>query len=96
MPTRSVILDDQQDRLIEDLVRSGRFRSASDVIGEGLRMVHSRETGDAGKLEVLRAEARLGIDALDRGEFEEFPDAAALTDYLGDVAQRLPSRPQGR
>ncbi len=96
MPIRNVILDEQQDRLIEDLVRSGRFRSAGDVIGEGLRMVHGREMGEAGKLDVLRAEARLGIAVLDRGDFKDFSDVAALTTHLDDVAQRLPSGPKRR
>jgi hypothetical protein len=42
--------------------------------------------GDAAtKLEALRAAAQCGVSAFDRGEFKEFPDAAALVAYLNTI-----------
>ena len=72
MPTRNVVLTDRQENLIEALVQSGRYQNASEVMREGLRLVEDRETEEATKLKALRAVARLGADAFDRGDFKEF------------------------
>jgi antitoxin ParD1/3/4 len=89
MPTRNVVLTGRQETLIESLVQSGRYQNASEVIREGLRMIENREVEDAAKLEGLRAAARVGVSALDRGAFKEFADASALRTHLerlGDPA----------
>ncbi|WP_315837020.1 hypothetical protein [Bradyrhizobium prioriisuperbiae] len=44
---------------------------------------------DVGKLKALRAAARLGADALDRGEFKEFKNAEDLQIYLNDVSEKV-------
>ena len=41
--TRNVSLPPSQDRFIRAQVRSGRFRSASEVVREGLRMLEEAE-----------------------------------------------------
>lgn len=43
MPTRNIVLTDQQAQFVEQLVRSGRYQNASEVLREGLRMLHTRE-----------------------------------------------------
>lgn len=92
MPTRNVVLTNHQAQFIEILVRSGRYQNASEVMREGLRMVERREADDAAKLEVLRAAAKVGTDALDRGDFREFATADALGDYLEALAVGIRSR----
>ena len=82
MPTRNVVLTERQETLIESLVQSGRYQNASEVMREGLRLVENREAEEAAKLSALRGAAQIGIAALDRGEFKEFPDAPALTAHL--------------
>ena len=42
MPTCSVELTDHDDQLVDDLVTSGRFQNASEVLGAGLRLLGSR------------------------------------------------------
>jgi len=37
MPTRNVVLTDHQASLVEQLVTSGRYQNASEVLREGLR-----------------------------------------------------------
>jgi putative addiction module CopG family antidote len=39
VPTRNVVLTDYQADLVERLVSSGRYQSASEVLREGLRLV---------------------------------------------------------
>ena len=41
--TRSVTLDDQLEKFIDEQVASGRFGSASDVVSEGLRRFEAEE-----------------------------------------------------
>lgn len=63
---------------------------------EGLRLVEDRETAEAGKLEALRAAAQLGISAIERGEFKEFANGSALTEYLGELADRIGGRTKSK
>jgi len=92
MPTRNVVLTQRQEELIETLVTSGRYQNASEVLRDGLRLVEQREAEDAGKLRVLRAAARVGVGALDRGEFKEFRSVEDLQTYLNDLSEKVISR----
>ena len=87
MPTRNVVLTEHQEMLIEALVQSGRYQNAS----EGLRLVENREVEEATKLETLRAAAQLGVSALERGEFKEFPNGLALLAHLNKIANKAAS-----
>jgi antitoxin ParD1/3/4 len=95
MPTRNVVLTERQQELIDDLVKSGRYQNASEVLRDGLRLVEQREAEDAGKLKALRAAARVGLGALDRGEFKEFRSAKDLQAYLNDLSDRVISKASG-
>jgi len=92
MPTRNVVLTERQEELIESLVKSGRYQNASEVLRDGLRLVEQREAEDAGKLEALRTAARVGVGALERGEFKEFRNIEDLQAYLNDLSDKVISR----
>jgi antitoxin ParD1/3/4 len=89
MPARNVVLTDRQEELIKTLVKSGRYQNVSEVLRAGLRLLEQREAEDAGKLKALRAAARIGVDALDRGEFKEFADIEELQAYLNNLSERV-------
>jgi antitoxin ParD1/3/4 len=89
MPTRNVVLTDRQEKLIDDLVGSGRYRNASEVLREGLRLFEQREAEEAARLKVLCKAARAGFDELDRGEFKEFESIADLQAYLNAVSEKV-------
>jgi antitoxin ParD1/3/4 len=55
MPTRNVVPTEHQGAFIGDLVRSGRYSNASEVLRESLRLMERRESLEAAKLECLRA-----------------------------------------
>ena len=93
MPTRNVVLTEHQTKLIEELVGSGRYQNASEVLREGLRLVEQREAEENAKLKVLRKAARAGFDALDRGEFKEFDSIDELQAYLDNLAGKVISGP---
>ena len=54
--------------MIQDKVKSGRYLSASEVVGEALRLLDERDHRREAKLAELKAKIREGIEALDRGE----------------------------
>jgi antitoxin ParD1/3/4 len=89
MPTRNVVLTDHQEKVIDNLVGSGRYQNASEVLREGLRLVERRETEDATKLEVLRKAAAAGFGALDRGELKAFESIGDLQAYLNAVSEKI-------
>ena len=69
MPTRNVNLTDHFDRFIETGITSGRFSNASEVVGEGLRLLEQREQEDRAKVEWLRGAAQVGFDAAESGDY---------------------------
>jgi antitoxin ParD1/3/4 len=89
MATRNVVLTKRQEELIETLVESGRYQNASEVLRDGLRLLEQRAAEDAGKLKALRAAARVGTAALDRGEFKEFENIEDLQAYLNDLSEKV-------
>jgi antitoxin ParD1/3/4 len=54
MPTRNVVLTEHQEAFIGELVRSGRYSNASEVLCESLRLMERRESLEAAKLDYLR------------------------------------------
>jgi antitoxin ParD1/3/4 len=58
MPTRNVVLTDHHEKVISDLVASGRYQNASEVLREGVRLIEARESREAAKLKLLQEAAR--------------------------------------
>jgi antitoxin ParD1/3/4 len=81
MPTRNISLTQEQDAFVDELVDSGDYQNASEAIRDALRGLQQRKREDKLKLQALRAQLRLGIDALRRGDFDEV-DGADLHVYL--------------
>jgi antitoxin ParD1/3/4 len=46
VPTKNVVLTDHQASFVENLVVSGRYQNASEVLREGLRLIELREAED--------------------------------------------------
>jgi antitoxin ParD1/3/4 len=67
VPTRNISLTPEQDAFVEEVVRSGDYQNASEAVRDALRVLQLRRREDALKLETLRAQLKLGVDALGRG-----------------------------
>jgi antitoxin ParD1/3/4 len=91
MPTRNISLTPEQDKFIQEAVRSGEYQSASEAVRDALRALRQRRREDALKLAALRQQIDAGIDQLDRGEFFEIDDAD-LDAYLDRVSDRPKNR----
>lgn len=88
MPTRNVVLTDHQASLVEQLVTSGRYQNASEVLREGLRLVEQREAEDACRLEALRSAVQVGLADIAAGRFKTFETKESLRDYLKSVTNK--------
>jgi antitoxin ParD1/3/4 len=95
MPTRNVVLTDQQAAMIEQLVHSGRYQNASEVLRDGLRLVQQREAEDEARLTALREAARVGLEDFAAGRFRRFADGQALRDHLAARADKVLRRSLG-
>jgi antitoxin ParD1/3/4 len=78
----NISLTPELEKLIDERVKSGLYNSASEVVREGLRLLQERDQLKQMKLEELRRQIQIGIDASDRGE--------VLTEE--EVMQRLKAR----
>lgn len=73
MPS-SYTLGEHYEKFVRELVSSGRYSSASEVLRDGLRLLEDREKERAAKLEWLRNAIQEGIDSGDGGSAEEVFD----------------------
>ena len=59
----SYMIDENDEALIDGLVESGRYKSASEVVRAGLRLVQLREQDYEAELAELRALIQEGLDS---------------------------------
>jgi antitoxin ParD1/3/4 len=89
VPTRNVVLTDQQAVMIEQLVHSGRYQNASEVLRDGLRLVRQREAEDEARLVALRQAASVGLADFAEGRFRSFADAEGLRAHLASRTDKV-------
>jgi antitoxin ParD1/3/4 len=63
----NVSLTPELDRYVEEKVRSGQYRSASEVLRESLRVLQRMDEERQARLDALRQKIDRGLDELDRG-----------------------------
>ena len=92
MATRNVVLTDHLEQAVNDLVVSGRYQNASEVLREGLRLLEKREAEESAKLEALRKATSLGMMSLEDGRFTEVrgEDLGQFISDLGEQASLPP------
>lgn len=64
----NVSLTPELERYIEEKISSGRYRSASEVVRESVRLMQQIEEERGVRLAALRREVDIGLAELDRGE----------------------------
>jgi antitoxin ParD1/3/4 len=85
MPTRNVSLTPEQDAFIDELLKAGEYRNASEAMRDAIRALQQRRAEEALKLDKLRLSIQQGVAALDRGDYTEVEDED-LDAYLDDLA----------
>ena len=93
MPTahgRNVALTSHLAKFVDDLVASGTYNNASEVVRDGLRELQRRKHAD--QLTEIRARVGTALDELDRGEGTGGPPGEVLGGVLTEVKRRLRNR----
>ncbi|MGH6777430.1 MAG: type II toxin-antitoxin system ParD family antitoxin [Bradyrhizobium sp.] len=85
MPTRNISLTTEQDAFIDEMLKAGEYRNASEAMRDAVRTLQQRRAEEALKLDRLRVAVQQGVAALDRGEFTEVEDEN-LDAYLDSLA----------
>ncbi len=82
----SVDLGNQLESVVSQLVKAGRYNSRSEILREGVRLVHEREV----RLAALDAAIGRGIADADAGRVHDLDDVAARLDAKYAAAGRTP------
>jgi antitoxin ParD1/3/4 len=64
----NVSLTPELEKLVDEKVKSGMYTSASEVVREGLRLLHEQEELRRIKYETLKRDIKEGIDELEKGQ----------------------------
>jgi antitoxin ParD1/3/4 len=79
MPTRNISLTPEQDAFIDEMLKAGVYRNASEAMRDAIRALQQLRAEE--ELERLRRSIDAGLADLERGDYEEVDDAA-LEDWL--------------
>jgi antitoxin ParD1/3/4 len=82
----NVSLTPELDRYVEEKVKSGRYRSASEVLRESLRIMQQLEEERQARLAALRGEIDRGLEELNRGMGVD--GGAAFDRVLAEIERR--------
>ena len=96
MPTRNVNLTHYDDQFVDELVSSGRFSNASEVMRAGLRLLERQAREDEEKLAALRSLASEGFEELDQGRETPIDSQSQLTDLIGQIGRRAAEEAERR
>ena len=89
----NVSLTPELEKLVNDEIKNGDYKSASEVVSEGLRLVRLRRQ----KLATLRREIQIGIDEIERGNYREYTSVEELfEDIEAAVAERKAQKTKKR
>jgi antitoxin ParD1/3/4 len=68
MPTRNIALTEAQDNFVGELISSGRYQSASEVLRDGLRLLGDAMARREAELADIRSGIAEGLGQERRGE----------------------------
>jgi antitoxin ParD1/3/4 len=73
---------------VDELVTSGQFSNADEVVRAGLRSLEGQSGEDKEKLKLLRSLASEGFGQLDQGHGIVMEDEDELAEFVGHIGRR--------
>ncbi len=92
----NVSLGEKWEAFIAQCVESGRYLSASEVVRDAMRLLEEQEVLRLRRLDEMRKEVQLGIDAMERGEFTELANEQELQKFFENIMAEGRSRLEPR
>ncbi len=68
MTTIAITLRDEDERFLEEAMKSGRYVNESEAVSDAIAELRAREELRQARITELRAKVMVGIEQLDRGE----------------------------
>ena len=84
----NVSLTPELEGFIGELVKSGNYFSASEVVRDGLRLLKERETFKEIKIEELKREIQKGKKAMDEGRYTTIDTPEEMQGFMDNVKKR--------
>ena len=88
MPTKNVNLTGHYSEFVDQLVASGRYEDAGEVLREGLRLLEQRTTEEEQRLALLRNLAGEGFWQIDQGQGIELANPQRLSAYIAKLGRQ--------
>lgn len=88
MTTKNISLTEHYSELVEALVASGKYKNASEVVREGLRLLEQRTTEDDRRLELLQQLAAEGFRQLDQGVGVGLKTSSQIADHISKLGRQ--------
>jgi antitoxin ParD1/3/4 len=87
-----VVLSEEHKALIAALVEAGQFRSADEVLQEGLRLVDLERKQDSLKQEKMRQAIQAGLEDLEQGRFLTLGSSDEVVRHIKSLGNRAEER----
>jgi antitoxin ParD1/3/4 len=88
MATKNISLTEHYSELVDSLVTSGKYKNASEVVREGLRLLEQRTSEDERRLELLQQLADEGFRQLDQGEGVVLNTSSQVSAHISKLGRR--------
>lgn len=92
MATKNISLTEHYSDLVDSLVNSGKFKNASEVVREGLRLLEQRTAEDDRRLELLKHLAAEGFQQLDQGEGVRLGTENQIAAHISKLGRQAANR----
>lgn len=87
----NVKLTPEQEALVKQKIESGQYDAPEEVIDHAFGLLREEDAVHRLRFEELRAKIQVGIDQLERGEYETY-DSASVQELLEGIKARTETR----
>lgn len=96
MATKNISLTEHYSDLVDSLVNSGKYKNASEVVREGLRLLEQRTAEDDRRLELLKHLAAEGFRQLDQGEGVRLGSENQIAAHISGLGRQAAQRQRSK
>jgi antitoxin ParD1/3/4 len=89
MPTKNLVITEQQSEWLEGLVKSGRYQNASEVMRRALQTLQLQEQIDAERHQALLAAIQLGRDDIAAGRYVTLSSGDEIREFFDAAVARV-------
>lgn len=96
MTTKNISLTEHYSDLIDAMVASGKYKNASEVVREGLRLLEQRSGEDQQRIQVLQQLAAEGFNQIDQGQGNILSTNGQLVSRIAELGRKAAKAASGQ